>query len=327
MPLYWQEGDALVTLKPQPTVIQGKPHEEACAAHLQALEQLYGKVAVVSLLDCEGPEAGAFAAFRDIMARAAPGIHFEAFDFHRECGKHASKRASAGMQKLLESVRPHLGDDNIFVCDIDGRTLQRQHTFLRVNCIDCLDRTNVVQASFALRHLVNQLVRLELLDSRLLEACVFAAMRGYSLPLPPLEKIVKHAWADMGDAVSLQYAGTRALKGDFTRTGKRTLQGVFKDGLANVRRAVQNNFADGFRQTVIDRVQGKTPSASRKQLMERLLLPRREDLAPDRQLPSEMMELESADEISLEGEHGEEIFQGDLNEQQGSQGESDLGLM
>jgi len=257
MPLFWQEGEALVTLKPQPTVIPGRPHEEACAAHLAYLQQAYGKVVVVSLLDERGPEASAFAAFRDVMRRAAPEVHFEAFDFHKECGKHASARSTRGLQKLLEGLGEYLEEDNVFVRDADGQVQNRQKTFFRVNCIDCLDRTNVIQALFALRHLVNQLSRLSLLDPALREACVFAAARGYGLPLPAMEKTVKHAWADMGDAVSLQYAGTRALKGDFTRTGKRTLQGVFTDGLANVRRAVQNNFADGFRQTVIDRVQGK----------------------------------------------------------------------
>jgi len=33
-----------VTLKPQPKVMPGKPHEEACAAHLAALQRDYGEV-------------------------------------------------------------------------------------------------------------------------------------------------------------------------------------------------------------------------------------------------------------------------------------------
>lgn len=34
------------------------------------------------------------------------------------------------------------------------------------------------------------------------------------------------AWANNGDQISKLYAGTSALKGDFTRTGKRDLHGM-----------------------------------------------------------------------------------------------------
>jgi len=35
-------------------------------------------------------------------------------------------------------------------------------------------------------------------------------------------------WADHGDAISLQYSGSCALKGDLTRTGKRTVRGLLQ---------------------------------------------------------------------------------------------------
>ncbi len=43
-------------------------------------------------------------------------------------------------------------------------------------------------------------------------------------------------WANNGDAVSQQYAGTDALKGDFTRTGERKFVGVMKDGMKSANR-------------------------------------------------------------------------------------------
>lgn len=36
-------------------------------------------------------------------------------------------------------------------------------------------------------------------------------------------------WADNGDAISREYAGTSALKGDFTRTGKRDWRGAMNE--------------------------------------------------------------------------------------------------
>jgi len=65
-------------------------------------------------------------------------------------------------------------------------------------------------------------------------------------------------WADHGDAISLQYSGTNALKGDLTRTGKRTVGGLLQDGVSSIKRCVQNNFADVHRQQVIEAFHGVT---------------------------------------------------------------------
>jgi hypothetical protein len=54
------------------------------------------------------------------------------------------------------------------------------------------------------------------------------------------------------DSLALLYAGTRAMKTDFTRTGRRTLQGAMADGYQSVARYFLNNFYDGKRQDKID---------------------------------------------------------------------------
>ncbi|XP_033950840.1 phosphatidylinositol-3-phosphatase SAC1-A [Pseudochaenichthys georgianus] len=66
------------------------------------------------------------------------------------------------------------------------------------------------------------------------------------------EKIYKNAWADNANACAVQYAGTGALKTDFTRTGKRTRLGLLMDGWNSMIRYYKNNFSDGFRQDSID---------------------------------------------------------------------------
>ena len=50
----------------------------------------------------------------------------------------------------------------------------------------------------------------------------------------------------------MQYAGTGALKSDFTRFGRRNYYGIMRDGLNSMQRYVKNNFMDGFRQDSID---------------------------------------------------------------------------
>lgn len=45
-------------------------------------------------------------------------------------------------------------------------------------------------------------------------------------------------WADHGDEVSNQYAGTGAMKSAFTRTGKRDIWGLLDDGAKSLTRWV-----------------------------------------------------------------------------------------
>lgn len=89
--------------------------------------------------------------------------------------------------------------------------MREQSGTFRVNCIDCLDRTNVVESALARHTLTNQLTQVGRTPERL---------------TPAMEWVFNDMWANNGDQISRLYAGTSALKGDFTRTGKRDLTGL-----------------------------------------------------------------------------------------------------
>ena len=61
-----------------------------------------------------------------------------------------------------------------------------------------------------------------------------------------------HLWADHGDAISVQYAGTAALKGDVTRSGQRQLGGLLRDGVNSASRYYLCHMRDAQTQTAID---------------------------------------------------------------------------
>uniref|UniRef100_A0A0E0F518 SAC domain-containing protein n=1 Tax=Oryza meridionalis TaxID=40149 RepID=A0A0E0F518_9ORYZ len=71
-----------------------------------------------------------------------------------------------------------------------------------------------------------------------------------------LKKHRLQMWANHGDAISTQYSGTPALKGDFVRYGKRTTQGILNDLWNAMARYYLNNFADGTKQDAMDLLQG-----------------------------------------------------------------------
>lgn len=126
--------------------------------------------------------------------------------------------------------------------------LYDQKGVIRTNCMDCLDRTNVVQSAIG-RHILNhQLLRLGIASF---------PDKGLSV-YEDFENVFNNVWANNGDAISREYAGTSALKGDFTRTGKRNLQGMMNDATNSIARMYQNTFKDYFRQAAIDYLLGET---------------------------------------------------------------------
>ncbi|KAJ2004038.1 hypothetical protein GGI06_005581, partial [Coemansia sp. S85] len=116
----------------------------------------------------------------------------------------------------------------------------------RVNCMDCLDRTNVVQSTIARSVLNEQLVRL---------GVHIAPERGLTA-YQGLEAMLNQLWANNGDYISRQYAGTMAMKGDFTRTGKRNFSGLMNDASYSLARLWISTFRDYFSQSVLDFVLG-----------------------------------------------------------------------
>lgn len=71
-----------------------------------------------------------------------------------------------------------------------------------------------------------------------------------------VERRFKWVWADHGDDISRQYAGTGALKSGFTRTGQRTMGGLLDDGVKSAMRYFLNNFRDGRKQDALDLLTG-----------------------------------------------------------------------
>jgi hypothetical protein len=115
--------------------------------------------------------------------------------------------------------------------------LHKQTSVVRTNCMDCLDRTNVVQSAIAREVLVKQLRSTGIIGTN-------EILQNYA----QLESIFRHIWADNANAISVAYSGTGALKTDFTRTGKRSKAGMVQDVINSLVRYVMNNYMDGRRQ-------------------------------------------------------------------------------
>jgi len=116
----------------------------------------------------------------------------------------------------------------------------KQNGIFRTNCLDCLDRTNVIQTN---------------LSEMMLE--VFLKQQGEERPTSDFWARHGMLWADNGDTLAKIYTGTGALKSSYTRAGKSSLAGMFADARKSVQRMYINNFEDKGRQNTIDMLLGR----------------------------------------------------------------------
>ncbi|ESZ91104.1 hypothetical protein SBOR_8504 [Sclerotinia borealis F-4128] len=239
IPIFFSQSP--YSFKPVPQVHHSpETNYEAFKNHFDNITDRYGAIQVASLVEKHGAEAIVGGDFEKLMtllnvSRAnenKKSIGFEWFDFHAICKGMKFENVNLLMEILGKKL-----DSFSDTVEVDGKLVSKQNGVLRTNCMDCLDRTNVVQSAVAKRALETQLKN-EGID--------------ISLQVDQTQQWFNTLWADNGDAISKQYASTAALKGDFTRTRKRDYKGALTDMGLSISRFYSGIVNDYFSQAAID---------------------------------------------------------------------------
>lgn len=244
VPVYWAE---INNLKYAPKLTIGASPLESAKKHFDQQVSLYGKNYLVNLVNQSGREKAVKSAYEDLVhSLGSPELDYVYFDFHHECSKMRWHRAQLLIDELLIRGLKDQGWYSAKIGIEKGVVESLQKSVVRTNCMDCLDRTNVVQSQLGKWVLQRQLE----------DAGVVGQDQSWENDFS-FEKIFRSMWADNADAVSTAYSGTGALKTDFTRLGKRTALGALMDLKNSVTRYFKNNFLDGPRQDAYDLFLGK----------------------------------------------------------------------
>lgn len=155
IPLYFSQSP--YAFKPVPVLQHGfETNHDAFKRHFSNLVGRYGDIQIVSLVDKRGGEAEIGQQYEEHTKRlvAEGGITkpaFEWFDFHDVCRGMRFENVAVLIQTLGDTL------DRFGTTVVTGEIQKRQKGVLRTNCMDCLDRTNVVQSACASRALEQQL--------------------------------------------------------------------------------------------------------------------------------------------------------------------------
>ncbi|NXB88953.1 SYNJ2 protein, partial [Vidua chalybeata] len=228
VPLFWEQTGLQVGSRHLRLNRGLEANAPAFDRHMMLLKEQYGKQVIVNLLGSRGGEEVLNRAFKKLLwasshAEDSPMINF---DYHQF--------AKGGKTEKLENLlRPqlklHWEDFGIFTKGEHVSPRLQTGTF-RMNCLDCLDRSNSVQSFVAQEILFAQLESLNLNSKPIIERFV---------------ESYKEMWTLNGQNLSRVFSGSRALEGK-NKVGK------LKDGARSVSRTIQSNFFDTVKQEAIE---------------------------------------------------------------------------
>uniref|UniRef100_A0A8C5PHG1 Synaptojanin-2 n=1 Tax=Leptobrachium leishanense TaxID=445787 RepID=A0A8C5PHG1_9ANUR len=229
VPMFWEQPGLQVGSHHLKLTRGLEANAPAFDRHIMLLKEQYGKQVIVNLLRSKGGEDVLSRAFKKLLwaslhAEDVPMINF---DYHQivKGGK---------IEKLEHLLKPqlklNLEEFGVFTRGENLKPRTQKGTF-RMNCLDCLHRTNSVQAYIALEVLKTQLESLGLMEMKSVKE--------------RFDESYKSMWAANGHNLSMIFTGSRALEGK-AKVGK------LKDGARTVSRTIQTNFFDGVKQEAID---------------------------------------------------------------------------
>jgi endonuclease/exonuclease/phosphatase family metal-dependent hydrolase len=259
VPLFWEQATGLVPGQQKISITRSpEATQPAFDKHFRNLELSYGVTHVINLLSADKPaeleltRRYQYHIDHTLLNDSTKGsehrlIQETQYDFHAETKGQNYEAASMIQYRIQESAEAfaYFLSEEIEETKRDGTVIRRtvpilqQEGVFRTNCLDCLDRTNLVQG---------------IISRMALEA--FLSQRGESVR-PDFWARHSTLWADTGDTLSRIYAGTGALKSSFTRHGKSSLGGMLSDFRKSTTRFVVNNFVDKGRQATIDMLLGR----------------------------------------------------------------------
>jgi hypothetical protein len=265
VPIFWEQQAGLLPGQQKITITRSEAATQpAFDKHFDNMEISYGAVHVVNLLSNEKQQeldlsdryrrhikSSPYNSGNEKSDREHDLVKLTEYDFHAETrgpgGYEAASMIARWIQSSADAFAYYLSEEVDERARVNGQdqmvrrtmTILQQEGIFRTNCLDCLDRTNLVQT------IISKMALEIFLSHKGLSASQDFWMRHSSM------------WADNGDALSRIYAGTGALKSSFTRHGKMSLAGALADARKSATRMYINNFADKGRQNTIDMLLGR----------------------------------------------------------------------
>jgi phosphatidylinositol 4-phosphatase len=209
VPLFWKQKNKGINGKLYFTGNR-KDLETSFDKHFNKLEKTFGKVHVITLLGEKKDEKILNDAYIDLLSNK--NIKHTVFDLNSHTHEFDNLK-------------------NLFFWHLNK--IDTEDLVYRVNCIDCLDRTNLAQFLI----------------------CKFRLDK--ILKDPKVDLILQECWTENGNSLSNLYTGSDVMKKELSLKQKRSFMGLFDDLLISATRLINNRFTDKQKNKMINILLGK----------------------------------------------------------------------
>ncbi|KAK9499830.1 hypothetical protein O3M35_002791 [Rhynocoris fuscipes] len=240
VPGHWSQDTTKIVPKPSISYDLADPFAETPGRHFKQLFDRYGAPVIVLNLVKQrekkkhesilSEQFSSDIKYLNQFLAPAKAIQYVTFDMARK-NKGTKANVLGRLAKIAESV---LSKTGVYMQTTRGESLQTG--IIRVNCVDCLDRTNTAQFALGKCALSIQLSSLGLLGkSRLDFDC-------------DCTRLLEVLYEDHGDTLALQYGGSQLVHRikTYRKTAPWTSQG--NDIMQTLSRYYSNTFSDAEKQ-------------------------------------------------------------------------------
>lgn len=166
IPYLWNQ-DPDLKWEPKCTIHPNdKLNSDMMAKNYEDIKRSYPNATMINLIDKKKTQKMIGSYFQKLHNELSdPTMHFVWFDFHAEC----KKMKYENLAKLLDIIANDIQNFGYFHMEVqtsgvgDSRLSSKKNSqkgVFRTNCMDCLDRTNVVQSVIARQLLLSWLYKL-----------------------------------------------------------------------------------------------------------------------------------------------------------------------
>lgn len=249
VPVYWSQNSAKMTPKPAINIDINDPFFEAAGKHFNNLLYNYGSPVIVLNL------------VKRKEKRAQECILFNQFENSIEYLNQFLPKLHQIMLIGYDMAKSKKQDDNVISCltNIAQYTLRKTGFFMnrlvasnrpvqsvvqtgivRVNCVDCLDRTNTAQCVIGMVALGYQLYSMGVLYKPEID------------PDTDMVRLLEELYEDHGDTLALQYGGSQLVHRIKTYRKGAPITSQSKDIMQSLSRYYSNAFGDWDKQIAIN---------------------------------------------------------------------------
>lgn len=243
VPSHWSQDVSKMVPKPQIALDLSDPYGETSGKHYQRLMFHYGAPIIILNLVKKREKRRHESVLSSEMVSSVdylnqflpPQFRIKYIDFDMARKSRGKGSVMESLAKYAESVIQQTG-----MFFLDEETTKQQTGLVRVNCVDCLDRTNTAQFAIGKCVLAHQLYELGFLKERKLEFesdCV---------------TMLENLYEDHGDTLALQYGGSQLVHRikTYRKTAAWASQG--NDIIQTISRYCSNTFSDTEKQHSIN---------------------------------------------------------------------------